>query len=32
MTDYIKDSHTAIFTDSTGEGKSFLVLESIEKE
>lgn len=32
MTDYIKDYYTAMFTDSTGEGKCFLVLESIEKE
>ena len=32
MTDYIKEPHTAIFTDQTGSGKTHLVLELIEKE
>ena len=32
MTDYIKEPHTAIFTGQTGCGKTYLVLELIEKE
>ena len=32
MTDYIKEPHTAIFTDQMGSGKTHLVLELIEKE
>ena len=32
MTTYIKDSHTAIFTGPTDCGKSYLVLDLIEKE
>ena len=32
MTDYIKDLHTAIFTDPTGCGKTYLVLDLIGKE
>ena len=31
MTEYIKKTHTAIFTDQTGCGKTHLVLELIEK-
>ena len=32
MTTYIKDSHTAIFTGPTDCGKSYLLLDLIEKE
>ena len=32
MTDYIKEIHTAIFTDQTKCGKIHLVLDLIEKE
>ena len=32
MTDYIKDPPTAIFTDATDCGKSYLVLDLTEKE
>ena len=32
MTGYIKEPHTAIFTDPTGCGKTYLVLDLIEKE
>ena len=32
MTDYIKESHTTIFTSPTGCGKTHLVVGLIEKE
>ena len=32
MTDYIKETHTTIFTGPTGCGKTHLVLDLIEKE
>ena len=32
MTDYVNYLHTAVFTDPTGCGKCFHVLDLIEKE